>query len=41
MRDYKDNGITHIFNAKGNGLELITMFETGYPNFNISNDVYS
>ena len=38
MRDCEENGFIHRINARYPGLEFITMFEAGYPDFNICKD---
>ena len=38
MRDCKENGVIHSINEQDDGLGVITMFEDGYPNFNIRKD---
>ena len=38
MADCIENGVTHIFEARDDVLELIAMFEAGYPNINIRNN---
>ena len=35
MRDCEYNGVTHIFKTQNDVLEIIAMFEAGYPNLNI------
>ena len=39
MRDCEDNGVTDSFKAQNDGLEFLTMFKAGYPNFNINKNV--
>ena len=35
MRDFGENRVIHIINTQEDGIEVITMFEAGYPYVNI------
>ena len=38
MRGFEEKGVIHSVNMQDNRLEVITVFKSGYPDFNIRKD---